>query len=189
MMTGAQTVLSPPEVTGFVEEVVGLVSNVTVPCFASDALRSLAINHAENKSRIGEAGGVDAVLAAMRTHGMSTGVLVEKACAALCCFAANHAANKSRIGEAGGVDVVLSTMRAHKTNASVQKQACGALQRMCVNHAANKTRIVEAGGIDLVLLAMHVHETSAGVQETGRAALRNLSHSNPPVDARTTMQR
>ncbi|XRB21102.1 putative leucine-rich repeat receptor-like protein kinase [Pseudoscourfieldia marina] len=140
-------------------------------------------NDAENKSRIGEAGGVDQVLSAMRAHETNAGVQ-EEACSALGNLSYNHAENARRIGEAGGVAVVLSVMRAHETSADVQEEACSALGNLAGNHADNARRIVEAGGLAVVLSAMRAHETSAVVQNNACRVLQSLSLNHAENDSR-----
>ena len=140
---------------------------------ACTALMSLSANHAENKSRIVDAGGVALVLSAMRAHEANARVQ-EYACATLSSLGAYHAENQSRIGDAGGVAQVLSAMRAHETSAGVQEYACSALWSLSSNHAENQSRVVDAGGVALVLSAMRAHETSAGVLEYACATLSSF---------------
>ncbi|XRB22704.1 armadillo repeat-containing protein [Pseudoscourfieldia marina] len=127
------------------------------------ALRNLSANNSENKSRIGQAGGIEVVLSAMKRHQDQAGVQ-ESACRALCNLS-NHPENKSRIAQAGGIEAVLRAMKRHEDHAGVQEHACWALRNLSGNHPENQSRIAQAGGIEAVLSAMKGHENRAGVQE------------------------
>jgi hypothetical protein len=120
------------------------------------ALRKLAVN-AGNQVRIAEAGGIEAVLSAMKAH--TTSVLAQQhACAALRSLAVN-AGNKVLIAEAGGIEAVVSAMKAHKTIGLVQQYACAALQH----------------GKYEVNRAMEAHQASGLVQKDACAVLSNLA--------------
>jgi hypothetical protein len=82
--------------------------------------RHLAVN-ADNKVRIVLAGGIEAVIAAMKEHRANAG-LQEQACGALINLAANNNTdNKVRIAWAGGIDaVVAGTQFTRFTSTKVQ---------------------------------------------------------------------
>ena len=108
------------------------------------ALLNLANHHAENRTRIASAGGIEAVVKAMQTHAQSADVQQE-GCGALWNLAFNHAENQSRIAAAGGIEAVVKAMQTHAQSADVQQEGCRALRNSSFNHAENKARIADAG--------------------------------------------
>jgi tryptophan synthase beta subunit len=86
-------------------------------------LANLTTNDAENKTRAGTAGAVEAMAAAMRAHMGSAGVQ-EAACSALRNLTLKDAENRTRAGTAGVVEAVAAAMRAHAGSADVQHYAC-----------------------------------------------------------------
>ena len=83
------------------------------------ALWELAVN-AENRVAIAAAGGVEAVVAAMRAHAADA-MVQQNGCGALASLAANSAENKVAIAAAGGVEAVKAAMRAHSGDTAVQQ--------------------------------------------------------------------
>ena len=69
---------------------------------------------------IAAAGGIEAVVAAMRAHAGSA-VVQEYARWALCNLAFNNADNQFAIAAAGGIEAVVAAMRAHAGSAGVQE--------------------------------------------------------------------
>jgi hypothetical protein len=90
---------------------------------AMSALTNLIHNDAENRTRAGTAGAVEAVAAAMRAHAGSAGVQ-EAACTALMQLTFKGAENVTRAGTAGVGEAVAAAMRAHAGSADVQNAAC-----------------------------------------------------------------
>jgi len=150
------------------------------------ALIHLTINDAENKTRAGTAGAIEAVTTAMRAHAGSTSVQ-EAACMALRTLTINNEGNRTRAGTAGAIEAVAVAMRAHAESAGVQQAACWALIHLIHligTDEGNKTRAGTAGAVEAIVAAMRAHAGSAGVQEAAVMALKHLIRSSPENIAR-----
>src|SRR3989338_2633430 len=104
------------------------------------------------RARIGECGGIEAVVAAMRSHSANLDIQ-SNGCSVLLNLALDIDAN-ARIGGCGGVEVVVAAMCAHLADSDVQYFRCGAILNLAVNNSANKARIREYGGIEAAVAAM-----------------------------------
>ena len=82
--------------------------NADIQHYACDALYMLAYN-IPNEIRIAEAGGIEAVFAALRAHPRNADVQ-HSGCCALANLARN-AENKLRIAQAGGIDAAIDSLR------------------------------------------------------------------------------
>jgi hypothetical protein len=92
-----------------------------------------------NKLAIGRAGGVDAVLSAMRCHADVVGVQ-EHGCGAQLSLAAGSCdANQTAIARAGGLDVVLTALQRHADAVGMQLEGCGALESLAAARASDST--------------------------------------------------
>ena len=111
------------------------------------ALVNLAANNAENRVKIAEAGGIQAIVEGMDKHKEHAGVQ-EHGCWALQNLADN-AENQVKIAEAGGIQAIVEGMEKHKENEDVQHYGCGALVNLATNNAANKASIRDHGGLSL----------------------------------------
>ena len=121
-----------------------------------------------------EAGGIDAVVSALRSHGGSHAGVAEHGCWALRNLAVN-ADNQKTIAEAGGIEMILSVMKKHgASNAGVAKQGCGALWSLAANNAHNKTTIAAAGGIEIILSMKSTWPSNKSVKKNADGALRTL---------------
>ena len=78
----------------------------------------MAASHAENKTRVASAGGIEAVVKAMHTHAQDADVQ-QNGCGALWSMAASHSKNKTRIASAGGIEAVVKAMHTHAQDADV----------------------------------------------------------------------
>ena len=149
-------------------------ADVVRPAFA--ALESIVGGDDEAKRvAAGEAGAIEAVVAAMRAHG-SNAEVQKQGCWALENMACD-AENKVKAGSAGAIEVVVAAMRAHASNAGVQQRGCGALMNMTFNDE-NKVKAGSAGAIESVVAAMRAHGSNAGVQQRGCWALKNMTCKN-----------
>ena len=93
------------------------------------SLWNLAANNADNKKRIGEAGGVAIVLRMLEVHGESSAGVAKRGCGALLNLAAN-AENKVKILAVNGVSIVQRMKSKWKRKKSVRERAKGALRRL-----------------------------------------------------------
>ena len=117
-----------------------------VACLALGNLCAYAylddLRAAESQRRAVAAGGVEAVVAALKRHGGAT-PNVDAACWALerLCDDLDSA---KRAGAAGGVEAAAAALEAHGGNVHLSAQICGALRSMC-RFDENKERAAAAG--------------------------------------------
>jgi len=97
----------------------------------------MAFYFAQDQALIVRAGGVDAVVQAMRLH-PTCPIIQEQGCMALRYFGTRHPDNQTRIGAAGGVDAVLLAMASHPMFKGVQEQGLLALRELTAGHTANQ---------------------------------------------------
>jgi hypothetical protein len=154
-------------------------------CLALQQLAGGATNsdiYHEFGMALAAAGGLCAVLDAMRAHPARSAAVQEAACGAL--RRITHAAeNKVAAGRAGAIRAVVTAMNAHGAYASVQEQACAALAVMAVNDD-NVAKACSFGAIEAVVTAMNAHGAHAGVQAQACWALRNLTADNDDNQAK-----
>ena len=92
-------------------------------------LRWLANGNADNKKRIGEAGGIDMILSMMEVHGAANAEVASRGCGALWSLAFNND-YKRKILAANGVSMVECMKSTWASNSGVQKNAKGALCKL-----------------------------------------------------------
>jgi hypothetical protein len=109
--------------------------DVEVQRAGCSALWILAAGNAGNRVAIAEAGGVQAVVGAMKLH-QGIAAVQEMGCGALMNLALN-AGNRMAIGEAGGVQVVIDAMKIHEGIAEIQRWGCRALMNLARNGKKN----------------------------------------------------
>ena len=114
------------------------------------------IAEADHQVKIAKAGGIEAILRAMRGHGGDAEVQAQ-GCGAFRNLAVKNADNKVKIGEAGGIEAILGAMRGHEGDAEVQKQGCRALCNFALNSGANKALMRDHGGLGLARKAYDMH--------------------------------
>jgi hypothetical protein len=133
--------------------------------------------------RAAEAGGLEAVVAAMWAHSQVTEVQEEGA-TVLCnmCYGRDAAglARAQRAVEAGALEVVVAAIWANLHVPEVAVVCCGLLHNVCYGtDAAGMARLqsaADAGALEAVLAAMRAHPEVAGVQVEGCTALINVCH-------------
>ena len=112
----------------------------------ADSLQSttanLAINDG-NKLKIAEAGGIQAVVAAMKAHRRNV-YMQQHACWALRYLVVNDG-NQVKIAEAGGIEAVVTAMD-HNREVLVEAPACAALWYITAQGSLRQ-RIKTAGGV------------------------------------------
>ena len=111
------------------------------------------------KEPAGEAGAVEAAVAAMKTHGTDAGV-VSQACRALINLSCNTDKNRSRAGAAGAVEAAAAALQRHESDAEVAEKASWALCNMCCGNADNEARAAKAGAVRALLVALDTHGAS-----------------------------
>ena len=140
----------------------------------------------------GDAGALEAVVAAMRAHSDVADVQVA-GCIALCAVSngddAAGLARKQRAVEAGAIEEVVAALRVHPQVALVQETGCGALGNVCWGEDAaalsRHQRAAAAGAIEEIVAAMRAHAQVVEVQERGCCTLLILCRGSDDAAART----
>jgi len=136
--------------------------------WACAALGAMTRGNAQERTRAGNAGAVEAVVAAMTAHRQSEQVQ-RWACDALGHMTVCNVENQIRVGDAGGMDAVVSGMNVHSQSGQVQVMACAAL---CAalgalvqdKNAENRTLAIRAEAVAAVERAVTTHSANAQVQ-------------------------
>ena len=141
--------------------------------------RSLSIMVFHYKDQIAAAGGIEALVAALKQH-TSVSAVQEKACLVLRQMAFCDA-SRFRIAAAGGIEAILAALTNHPSEHAVQTQACWALWNLAVDYK-HCMRILDAGAIETVRAAMNRHPSVPTVQKAGIGILRCLLPSDKLVE-------
>ena len=123
------------------------------------------------QERVGAAGCIRAVVAAMRGHTDAGGVQARGA-QALAAFAGD-AENALGVAQGGGCEAVVAAMWAHGGDADVQENCAAAVSALAAE-GDNLERLAAAGAIELVVAALRSHVGNAAVCRDGCEALANL---------------
>lgn len=134
--------------------------------------QALEVLPAPLAAQAGMAGGVDAVLLVLRTHGHNP-VLQAAGCRALATLlAATSPYGAPHAMQLGGMDLLLAALRTFPAIADNVEAALHALSVLTQGAApASQTAATVAGAISDVLVAMRAHEASPGVARTACTAL------------------
>lgn len=132
---------------------------------------------------IPRAGGIDAIVLAMKTSmdhsGPQTSSLQAAACSALANIAFNSAENQEAVARSGGIQAIAAAMWAHPDHLGVQANGCLAFGNVAAfNIAALQVAVARAGGISAIAVAMNTHPQDTGVQEYACSALSNLAYKS-----------
>lgn len=149
------------------------VSSAPVQAVAGWAIGSLCHEDAAMQLAFGEAGAVDAVVSALRTHEESLWV-IELGLRALSALTW-ATRNRDAIGLCGGLDVVIATMGRHADMCTVQADGATLLANSAYGHERNKALLGSGFGLDAVVTAMRGFTRDATVQNHGCLALRNVT--------------
>jgi hypothetical protein len=139
---------------------------------ALGVLQNVSMRNASAKQSIAEAGGINAVIVALKEY-MGTPTVLERAFTTMWSLAVLER-NQIGIANAGGIGLVVNGMMANINHSKVQKQACGCLCTLSSN-SRNKTLIREAGGVDAIVFAMWAHYDSEVLQIEACRALSSLA--------------
>lgn len=114
-----------------------------------------------------EAGGVGAIVAALRAFPSDAGVL-QAGCSALSGISQGGDACAQTVVAAGGAVEVVAALRAHPTDLGVQREGCRALQRIAAsgNAACCAQAVAEAGGAVAAVASLLAHPSDAGEIDT-----------------------
>ena len=129
---------------------------------------------AEISTRAGNAGAVEALMAALHEHATSQDVqYVLFATLGHMCF--RNEANQSRAASAGAIEAFVKAMRRLAGgNFSLQERACVALRSVTTCHAGSVYRAVKAGAFEAAVAAMRGHPKISAVQKEACGILGNL---------------
>ncbi|CAB9507772.1 armadillo repeat containing 6 [Seminavis robusta] len=162
---------------GFKALIPAMMNSQTNECVQTEgcgALLNLSVLH-ENEELIIEAGGISAVMVALKTHPQSI-KLASNACGTLKNLAATSDENRNRIATEGGIGSIVSVMGEHIYVAQVQERACGALKNLSIL-VDLKHSMIEARCIQCLRNAQARHQSNKDVQRYAAAALANLLKS------------
>eukprot|EP00747_Dinoflagellata_sp_TGD_P138284 gnl/TRDRNA2_/TRDRNA2_175767_c0_seq1.p1 gnl/TRDRNA2_/TRDRNA2_175767_c0~~gnl/TRDRNA2_/TRDRNA2_175767_c0_seq1.p1 ORF type:complete len:457 (-),score=93.63 gnl/TRDRNA2_/TRDRNA2_175767_c0_seq1:166-1536(-) len=158
------------------------ISNPAVQEYGAIIFQNLAMDNRENKVSIGQVGGIQACIKAMKTH-PDVATLQEKAAGALRVLAANPY-NQGTIASCRGIAVILKAMRSHPTSATLQDHCCWALRNLAYNNKEMQDALVKNDGAELVIQALQTHGHNPNVGEHGCWALANISAGNTKTQER-----
>ena len=165
------------------------VSHFPNPPFSpspSPSPRNLCVGNNDNRRRVAQAGGVEAVVKAMNDHPFDE-LLLQQTCHLLLHLSMGHwyvnsnncEERRSLIGQAGGVEAVTKAMQRHPSFAELLTFACGVLWNLCFGNNDNRRRVAEAGGVEAVVKAMNDHPFDELVLErTCHLLLRLSTHAD-----------
>ena len=139
--------------------------------------KNLTLTSAERSAAVASAGGIEAVVRAMREHRGSLSVQ-EKGCGALWNLTLSSAEHSAAVVSAGGIGAVVRAMREHAWSARAQERGCSVLRILASNSAERSAAVASAGGIEAVVQAMGAHRGSERVQEWGCDVLRSLASNS-----------
>mmetsp|Transcript_20615 Transcript_20615/g.33427 ORF Transcript_20615/g.33427 Transcript_20615/m.33427 type:complete len:187 (-) Transcript_20615:402-962(-) len=143
-------------------------------CFALQNI--LSYNSTEMATRAGNAGAIEALVAAMRGHARSE-IVQELGCNALFDLSIGSTENATRAVNAGAVEAMVAAMRGHAGSQGVQEQACVALYHLiALNYPENIKRALRAGAKKLAKAAMTAHSGNSEVTKGARDLLERLSY-------------
>ncbi|OSX69082.1 hypothetical protein BU14_1890s0001, partial [Porphyra umbilicalis] len=140
------------------------------------ALRNLLFKADDNQDRagVGAAPVIDALVAAIVTHGGGDREVAHQSCVALCNLSNVKEANRAPILAAGGVQAVLKLLAAHPESATVADDAVSILRNVAAAGEDAPLEVGRCGGVEAVVRAMKAFPAHGGVLEKGCAALRYL---------------
>jgi hypothetical protein len=125
-----------------------------------------------NQTAVAAAGGIQAVVAALRTHGGEAARHDNdyiNGCDLLSMLVADHLANQTAAAAGGGIEAVVVGLRKWRGREGVEESGCLALGNLVINHAANTAVAVRAGAIQLAEAACaRFAAESATHKETSR---------------------
>lgn len=139
-----------------------------------------------------DAGGIKAVVRAMREHQNRPDVIAQ-ACWALLhmCHGTNAdgRARKERAAEEGAIEETVRSMCAHPLDAKVQAQGCWALAIICEGSAANAPTVklrerAAAAGVRATVKNSRLAHPKSGLIKQHSAALLKTLPKNPEADSK-----
>lgn len=145
---------------------------------ALNTLRRLTVSDA-CRGRIGECGGVEAVVGIMRFHSLLVRIQTQ-ACLVLANLAYRSPANKQAIVRSGGVQVIVEALSKHRAAEHVQVWGCMAIRNVTnLAPVAEYDASIAAEAVGVLLLALERYTHSQIVQQNAMIALVNIAMASP----------
>lgn len=135
-------------------------------------LQNISMRSKNAKQEIANAGGIGAVIFAIKEFMGSPSVL-ERSFTTMWSLAVLEG-NQRRIALEGGISLVVNGMMANIEYEKVQKQACGCLCTLSTD-SENKTLIRDLGGVDAIVYAMWAHYSADALLIEACRALSSLA--------------
>ena len=152
-----------PGIPGIVRAMERHVDSDTVQIIACQLLERLALD-THQEIAIGEAGGVRAILQAMRLHRRNAAVHAAAWAALWNCTCGNACDYLNCIdddeqcdGDNSMMTLLVSWMQQHAEDAAVQASACGVFANLCVAHSERLQQFMQAGGMQVMAAALQRH--------------------------------
>ena len=101
---------------------------------------NLARNHEVNQSDIAHAGGIAAIVAAMKSH-TTIPQVQHNGCGALLNLSRKHERNQLEIITIDGITTIVATINMHKTDEAVQEKGCEILWSVISEHSMNDSSL------------------------------------------------
>lgn len=147
---------------------------------ACSALRYLCFLP-ENRVKVQECQGIEAIVAALKTNINNTGV-VENALLAIGNATFESEDNKTKVGKCGGIVGIINAIEQHRMNVDIQEHGCRVLRNLADGLEFNRRLEAESGGIRTAVFAMMGFPENASVQEQASAMLLNIALSSAYMD-------
>lgn len=145
---------------------------------ALNTLRRLTVSKV-CRARIGECGGIDAIVGIMRCHSLLVDIQIN-ACIALSNLTFENKKNKEEVVRCGGLQVVVAALSHHKSEELVQAWGCLAMRNITNFSGHNQHELALAvEAIGAILCALERFPKSDMVQLNGLIALFNIGCASP----------
>mmetsp|Transcript_65616 Transcript_65616/g.181170 ORF Transcript_65616/g.181170 Transcript_65616/m.181170 type:complete len:533 (-) Transcript_65616:124-1722(-) len=139
------------------------------------ALAFVAYRSDRGREAVVDAGGVEALVAAMKAHQGDTKVQ-EQCCGTLGNIAAGEAPEcQDTIVEAGAIKQLVEAMNRNQDSPNVQEGAMRTMANVAVGQASRKDDVIGAGALEAIVRAMDKHKARAEVVEAGARVLATVA--------------
>lgn len=172
--------ISEIDAAGGIEAIVAVIKHPShlddqyVQTQATCVLSELAGDALEIAFRIGEVGGIEALIQSMERH-KDVGDLMYYACYALYQIA-EHEIHGKAIVESGGIEMLVNTIQGHADDHELKMMASAVLKALSFNDQ-NRSKIDAVGGIEQVIQAMNIYTMkSQKLYSVTRTFLQTLTH-------------
>lgn len=136
---------------------------------------------AENRVKVRESRGIEAILDALQTN-VNSSSAVENALLAIGNATFGCEENKSIVGRYGGISVIINAVQQHRLSVEIQEHGCRVMRNLADGCEFNRRLEAENGGINTGVFAMMGYPDNASVQEQACAMLLNISFSAANIE-------